>query len=113
MPATGRASLLASRDDEDKPDELSAVATVQVERPDLEVLDPRPDPQWLAQVAQLTGGRVLRPDQVESWSDQLPSAPRQTTRLASSGLVGERLLGGAFLALLCTEWILRRRSRLA
>lgn len=113
VPATGRASLLASRDDEDKLDELSAVATVQVERPDLEALDPRPDPQWLAQVAQLTGGRVLSPDQVESWADQLPSAPRQTTRLASSGLVGERLLGGAFLALLCTEWILRRRSRLA
>jgi len=93
---------------EDKPDELSAVATVQVERPDLEALDPRPDPQWLAQVAQLTGGRVLRPDQVESWADQLPRVPRPW-----HPALGERLLGGAFLVLLCTEWVLRRRSRLA
>ncbi len=98
----------ADKDTED----LSAIATVQVERPDLETLDPRPDPQWLAQVAQLTGGRVLRPDEIETWAATLPAQPRQVTRAASSGLLGERTLGAVFLALVCTEWILRRWSRL-
>jgi uncharacterized membrane protein len=115
--SAGRLDLLvhgvpASRDADESSEELSAVATVQVERPDMEALDPRPDPQWLAQVAQLSGGRVVRPEQIESWAGQLPVTPLQTTRIASSGLAGERLLGGVFLALLCTEWILRRRRRL-
>jgi hypothetical protein len=117
-PAPGRLDLLAravppdgARDDADSPGELSATATIQVERPDLEALDPRPDPQWLARVAQLTGGRVIRPAQIESWAGQLPLAPVQTLRIASTGFAGERWLGALFLALLCTEWVLRRRRR--
>jgi uncharacterized membrane protein len=98
--------------DADSADELSATATVEIERPDLEALDPRPDPQWLARVAQLTGGRVVRPDRIEAWADSLSLQPVQTTRATSTGFAGERTLGGLFLTLLCVEWILRRRRRL-
>lgn len=98
---------------EDEVQELSAVATVQVERPDLEALDPRPDPQWLAQVAQLSGGRCVRLDQIETWAAGLPADPVPATRLRTSGAAGDRILAAVFLALLCAEWILRRRSRLA
>ena len=92
--------------------ELSATAMIEVERPDLEALDPRPDPAWLARAAQLTGGRVIRPDQIEAWADSLPLQPVQMVRTASTGFAGERVLGALFLALLCIEWILRRRRRL-
>lgn len=98
---------------EDEVQELSAVATVQIERPDLEGLDPRPDPQWLAQVAQLSGGRCVRPDQIETWAAGLPADPVPATRLRTSGAAGDRILAAVFLALLCAEWVLRRRSRLA
>jgi uncharacterized membrane protein len=107
------APLAAAGQGADEMQELSAISTVTVERPDLELLDPRPDPQWLAQMAQLSGGRCVSPDQIEAWAAALPANPAPVTRLASSGAAGDRVLAAMFLALLCTEWILRRRSRLA
>ncbi|MCK4341858.1 MAG: hypothetical protein KAY37_09070 [Phycisphaerae bacterium] len=114
--AAGRLDLFVRAEPlkpDDKTTELSAVATVQIERPDLETLDTRPDPQWLAQITQLSGGRVIRPDQIEKWAAELPADPVQTVRAQTSGPAGDRILAAIFLALLCTEWILRRRSRLA
>lgn len=91
---------------------LSALTTIEVERPDLETLDPRPDPQWLAQVAQRTGGRVVRPEQLEAWAADLPADPVPTVAAHATGPAAEHLLAGLFLALLCSEWILRRWNRL-
>lgn len=103
-PATGPAS--------GRPAE-SRVVTVQVERPDLEMLDPRPDPQWLARVAQLSGGRSIQADEIQTWARQLPATPVAHTTSETTGLWGDRLFGTAFVVLLCAEWILRRRSQLA
>jgi uncharacterized membrane protein len=91
----------------------SRVVTVQVERPDMETLDRLPDPQWLAQVAQRTGGRSIGPDQIETWARQLPADLVRTTVRRTSGTWGDAIFGSAFLLLLCAEWILRRRSQLA
>ncbi|MBN2448416.1 MAG: hypothetical protein JXO22_16940 [Phycisphaerae bacterium] len=94
-------------------DEVFArVATIDVAHPDLELRSPRANPQWLAQVAQRTGGRTVAPDQIDQWAAQLPAEQFETTRAVSSGARGDLLLGGLALLLLCAEWILRRWSRL-
>ncbi len=92
---------------------LSQVTTVQVDPPDLEMLDPRPDPQWLAQVAQMSGGRSIKPDQIAAWAQQLPHESIQRAALETTRLLGDKLLATVFLVLLCAEWILRRKNRLA
>jgi uncharacterized membrane protein len=91
----------------------SSVITVQVDRPDLESLNARCDPQWLARVAQLSGGRSVPPDQIETWARQLPADAVRKTVLQSSGAWGDWLFGSAFLTLICAEWVLRRRRQLA
>ncbi|MFH1748686.1 MAG: glutamine amidotransferase [Planctomycetota bacterium] len=91
----------------------SRIVSVSVQRPDLELLDPRPDPQWLARVAQLSGGRCIAPDQIQNWARELPAEPVTRTIEESTGLWGDRIFGTAFVVLLCLEWILRRRSQLA
>ena len=91
----------------------SRVVTVQVDRPDIETLNPLPNPQWLAQVAQRSGGRSIRPEQIEAWAAELPADPVRTTVRRTSGTWGDSIFGSAFLLLLCAEWILRRRSQLA
>jgi len=91
----------------------SRVVTVQVDRPDIETLNPLPNPQWLAQVAQRSGGRSLRPEQIEAWARELPADPVRTMVRRTSGTWGDSIFGSAFLVLLCAEWILRRRSQLA
>ena len=92
---------------------MTRIATVQVERPDMETLDARPDPQWLAKAAQLSGGHVLQPGRISSWVRQLPATPTQLTRVHAANLWRHPLLATAFFVLICLEWILRRRSRLA
>jgi hypothetical protein len=91
----------------------SRVVTVQVDRPDLEALGPRCDRQWLARVAQFSGGSLVAPDELAAWARKLPAEPMQKAVLQTSGAWGDWLFGSAFLALVCTEWILRRRSQLA
>jgi uncharacterized membrane protein/pimeloyl-ACP methyl ester carboxylesterase len=91
----------------------SRVVTVQVDRPDIETLNPLPNPQWLAQVAQRSGGRSIRPEQIGAWAAELPADPVRTTVRRTSGTWGDSIFGSAFLLLLCAEWILRRRSQLA
>jgi len=91
----------------------SSVVTVQVDRPGVELLNTRGDPQWLARVVQLSGGRVLQPDQIETWARQLPADPVRKAVLRTSGMWGDWLFGGTFLVLICAEWIQRRRRQLA
>jgi len=91
----------------------SQVVTVQVDRPDIEMLAPRANPKWLSEVTQLTGGRMLRPDQVTEWARALPVKPVETRSVRTSDLWNHPVLAGAFFALLCTEWLVRRWNRLA
>ena len=92
---------------------MTRIATVQVDRPDMETLDARSDPQWLAKAAQLSGGRILQPDEIGPWVRQLPATPIQSTKVHAANLWRHPLLATAFFVLICLEWILRRRSRLA
>lgn len=89
----------------------SQVVTVQVDRPDLELLRPRPDPQWLARVAQVSGGRFLKLEDVDSW--QMEADPTSGWTVKTMGLWHHPVLITVFFALLCTEWVLRRLRRLA
>jgi uncharacterized membrane protein len=92
---------------------LSSIATVEIEHSDPETGDTRPDPQWLARVAQQSGGQILEPNEINEWAATLPAEGRIREETRASGLAGDRTLGAIFLALLCTEWVLRKRSRLA
>lgn len=106
------AEPLRKTEDEAAADAESRVITVQVARPDLEMRNPHPDPQWLARVVQLSGGRSVQPDRIQEWAGQLPADPVETTVRRTSGNWGDYLFGSAFLALMCAEWIVRRRSQL-
>jgi len=78
-----------------------------------EFLDPRPDPERLAQLAKLTGGRVLRSP--EELADLLTRQARAADRLLISRRpVWDRAwVWALLLGLLASEWILRRRRGLA
>jgi uncharacterized membrane protein len=90
----------------------SQVVTVQVDRPDAEMLDPHPNPQWLAEVSQRTGGQVVQPNQIGAWAKGLPRRPVEFTRVQQVELWHHPSLATVFLMLLCIEWFLRRRNRL-
>ena len=90
----------------------SDTTTVSVERPDREARDPRANPQWLGQVAQITGGRVLRPEDIAAWAQKLPADAIVTPRAVDAGWRLDYWAGGLCLVALCSEWILRRLSRL-
>ncbi len=91
----------------------TAVLTVEVDRPDIEMMHTRPDLQYLSRVAQATGGRVLPPAAVAAWARDLPGQPVTTARMEVHPLWRNPGLITLFLGLLCTEWLLRRRARLA
>ncbi len=91
----------------------SRIITVQVDRDDLEQLDTQPSDAFLAQVAQLSGGRTVRVDQIDEWARQLPAEPVKAMVHAKARLWKHPALAAVFFALLCTEWILRRRNRLS
>lgn len=95
------------------PEGYSRVITVQVDRDDLETLNTQPAPTFLAQVSQLTGGRLLRPEQIPEWAAQLSPQPLVASQQTRVRLWHHPLLAGLFFGLLCTEWILRRRHRLS
>ena len=90
----------------------SQVVTVRVDRPDAEMLDPRPDIQWLTALTQRTGGTSLQPEQVEAWVKTLPRRPVQLARVQQVELWHHPALATVFLVTLCVEWFLRRRNRL-
>lgn len=106
-----QAEPLTVADTEQKqPRAMSQMVTVQVERPDLEMLDPRPDPQWLATVAQSSGGEVLEPLQIDAWARQLSATKQVSSLVQTASLWRHPALATMFFVLLCLEWILRRRS---
>jgi len=88
------------------------VLTVQVDRPDVELLRTEPDPRHLAQLAQAGAGKVLTPDEIGAWARTLAGQPVVVQHTQTTPLWRHPLLVGLFLGLLCTEWLLRRRQRM-
>jgi uncharacterized membrane protein len=97
--------------DQDEYAVRTQAVTVQVERPDLELLAGQWDSQWLTRAAQATGGRVLKVDEIDTW--RLETEPTAVTRVEQAGLWHHPVLVAAFFVLLCAEWVLRRMRRLA
>ncbi len=91
----------------------SRVISVRVDRDDIESLDTQPRRQWLAQLAQRTGGRLLDADEAAAWARSRDPQPYTEQVAGTERLWRHPALAGAFFVLLCIEWILRRRSRLA
>jgi uncharacterized membrane protein len=91
----------------------SQVASVEVEPDDVEMADISPQPQWLARVAQLSGGQYLQPAQIPAWAAGLAHPPTIVHEYRATELWHHPALIGIFLGLLCVEWIWRRVRRLA
>lgn len=91
----------------------SAMTAIHINRPNAEQLDTRPDPAWLARLAQRSGGRVVDAEQaIEILTDQPVTAPRQVAQARTLRLWRNPYLAGLFFLLICTEWAIRRRARL-
>jgi len=76
---------------------------------DREFIDPRLNEAWLRRVTRGTGGRYVRPADASKIVDWLQeSAPQQAARVRRD-LWHEPWAFAAIVALLSTEWILRRR----
>ena len=78
-----------------------------------EFVDPRPDPERLAQLARASGGRVLKSP--EELAEVLTRQARAADRLVISRrpVWDQAWVWALLLGLLATEWILRRRRGLA
>ncbi len=116
--APGRLDLIVRAErtataDRDLPATISRFTTLTIDRPDLEMLDPNPDPQWLIRTARLSGGQMIEPDDVDAWARQLPAQPVKSTMIETTALWHHPLLATLFFILICAEWILRRYTRLA
>ena len=82
----------------------------------IEMGNPRPDPALLRQIASVTGGRSAAVDdagQVRALLDAIPAEPRVRSELRARGLWNSPLTLALFVGLVSTEWVLRRRRRLA
>lgn len=78
-----------------------------------EFLDPRPDPEKLSQLAESTGGRVLRsPEELADLLSRQARAADQTL-ISRKPVWDHAWVWGLLLGLLASEWILRRRRGLA
>jgi len=101
---------VARRDPDDDAVRCRA-ARVQVERGDLELMAGRCEPQRLSRLAQVTGGRVLKGEEIGAW--RLEAEPKTVQRVEQLGLWHHPVLVAVFFVLLCTEWVMRRMRRLA
>lgn len=84
-----------------------------VVRPDLEMRATALNLAALQQLAAATGGRYLHVDEARALGELIPDAGRtQVTRERPRPLWDNATVFGILLALLTTEWILRRQARL-
>lgn len=87
----------------------SAWTELTVDAYSVEYRNPKPDRPALRALAHRSGGRPLDLEDLDGWSSQLETAPREKTRLSRFDLWASGWLFGLFLALVGTEWALRRR----
>ena len=92
-----------------------AVTRFVVDPRDLELDNPAADPGLLAELAEVTGGSVVPPEELAAflarWADEPPAAAERTV-LSRTPLYDGWWLPAAFVALLGTEWFLRKKRGL-
>ena len=92
-----------------------AVTRFVVDPRDLELDNPAADPGLLAELAEVTGGSVVPPEELAAflarWADGPPAAAERTV-LSRTPLYDGWWLPAAFVALLGTEWFLRKKRGL-
>lgn len=90
-----------------------AGAVLEVVRSDRELRDAEADRALLESLAKETGGRVVGPDDVASLVRTLPNRSIRTENPIQDRLWNSPAALAAVLALLASEWVLRRAARLA
>ncbi|MFG0329386.1 MAG: hypothetical protein ACF8PN_05740 [Phycisphaerales bacterium] len=91
---------------------LELAAPISVARPDDELRQPQTDHEGLAQLSDLTGGRVLTPDDFAELPDMLPNRSVRTPMDITEPLWDTPLCLAIFVILLTIEWIGRKFIRL-
>ena len=92
-----------------------ALTRFVVDATDLELDNPAADPALLAEIADLTGGAVVPPEELvsflERWADDPPGGAEQTV-LSRTPLYDGWWVPAMFAGLLGTEWFLRKKRGL-
>lgn len=96
-------------------DIASDITEFLVQGSPLELDDPSTNPAGLAQIASLTGGVSATIDDDASLQyllDALPDSASTSYETRRAGMWNSPLLFVLFLALICVEWVIRRRNQL-
>jgi hypothetical protein len=107
-PAAGRYRLEANEDDK----EISNTTEFQVAAVNRELSDTNMRRDGLQRIAQLTGGRLLAPEEMAKLGSLLDAKPITTSVRSERPLWDGWLVAALLIGLLGMEWILRRRNDL-
>lgn len=107
-PASGRYRLEANEDDQ----EVSNTTEFQVAAVNEELTDPNMRLDGLQRMAQLTGGKCLRVQDLPKLGTLVNTAPVATTVRSERSLWDSGLVAAVLVGLLGMEWILRRKHDL-
>ena len=89
---------------------------VQVDQPQIELIQTDPDPQMLSELAALSGGRVLEPQQLADLARYIPLAPRKVLVQPNADKDTEPVwdrwwLLALFVGIMSAEWFVRRTNQ--
>lgn len=98
---------------DDEPGARPETLTIPVNIPDVEFQNPILDERLLAEIATATSGSVLKPAEVATLADRIPSLTEKLVVAGSPILLWDRWETIALItALLGLEWAIRKRSRM-
>jgi len=106
---------LVRASDEGAADAANQQTEFLVEGSKIELENPTPNVAVMGQIARLTGGVYAELDDAKAAENlvaSLPSAPRIVRQERTTHLWNSPVLFVIFLALICAEWIVRRRNHL-
>jgi hypothetical protein len=107
LPAGRYALRLALEEGEER--SVSDWQQIVVDPHSVEVRDPRVDESALRHLAELTGGRLLQPSELEAFARSLDLQARQLVLSGRFDIWSSVWLYGPLLLLLAGEWALRKR----
>ena len=110
LPAGRYAMRLALEEGEERV--VSSWQQIVVDAHSVEVRDPRVDLAALRQLAELTGGRLLQPSEIESFARSLDLKSRRLVLAGRFDIWSSAWLYAPLLLLLAAEWALRKRHGL-
>jgi hypothetical protein len=93
-------------------DKLEAESRFSVSEPLPEKAGKAIDRVFLGKVAEQTGGRFFGVDQADSWGEHVIGKEQQVSRVRLLDLWNHPVLLSALLALLATDWVMRKRWNL-